>query len=568
MSTLAEYMILSGADNRPPMLDKALYDSWKSRMEMYMQNRKHRRMILESVNHGPLIWPTIEENGVTQTKKYAELPATEKIQADCDLKATNIILQGLSPDVYAVVNHHRVAKYLWVRVHMLMQGTSLTKQKREFKLYDEFDKFAHVKGESLHSYYLMFAQLINDMNVHKMNLEQFQINNKFLNSLPSEWSKFVTDVKLQHVPSSQSQSQYRAVYPSQQYSTTYLSSSLAISYPPAQHSNAYSLMIYHDAYPQPQSIDSSLAVHVFNKRDDPIDAINKMMSFLSTVVSSRFPSTNNQLRNSSNLRQQAIINDGRVTVQPYQRRTNSYATGEGHMARQCTQPKRKRDATWYKEKVLLVEDQGMGKVLSEEELEFLTDPGIPEGLVTQSVITQHAAYQTDDLDAYDYDCDDITTAKVALMANSSRYGSDVLSEVPNPDITHNAMLNQSVQEMQYSVHSDYVEHPENEITNDSNIIPYSQYLIESQNPVVQDTNSFAQQDDMILSVIKQMSVKVTDITKVNKEHLNANKSLSAEFERYKERVELLEERQNMDLSTREKLIIDDVIRKKMHSLRI
>ncbi|GJV53996.1 hypothetical protein Tco_1449737 [Tanacetum coccineum] len=65
-NTLAEYMILSGADNRPPMLDKDL------------------------------------------TKKYA----AEKIQADCDMKATNIILQGLLVDIYSLVNHHRVAKDL------------------------------------------------------------------------------------------------------------------------------------------------------------------------------------------------------------------------------------------------------------------------------------------------------------------------------------------------------------------------------------------------------------------------------------------------------------------------
>ncbi|GKC51910.1 hypothetical protein Tco_1074655 [Tanacetum coccineum] len=90
--TLAEYMILSGADNRPPILDKDLYDSWKSRKELYMQNREHRGMILESVENSPLIWPTIKENGVTRTKKYAELLAAEKIQADCDMKATNIIL--------------------------------------------------------------------------------------------------------------------------------------------------------------------------------------------------------------------------------------------------------------------------------------------------------------------------------------------------------------------------------------------------------------------------------------------------------------------------------------------
>ncbi|GKE49754.1 hypothetical protein Tco_1481012 [Tanacetum coccineum] len=126
-NTLAEYMILSGADNHPPMLDKDLYDSWKIQMELYMQNREHERMILELVENGPFIWPTIEENGVTRTKKYAKLSATEKIQADCDIKATNIILQGLPTDIYSLVNHHRVAKDLWERVQLLMQGTSLTK---------------------------------------------------------------------------------------------------------------------------------------------------------------------------------------------------------------------------------------------------------------------------------------------------------------------------------------------------------------------------------------------------------------------------------------------------------
>nr|GEV82007.1 hypothetical protein [Tanacetum cinerariifolium] len=94
-------MILFGADNRPPMLDKDLYDYWKSRMELYMQNRKYERMILESVENSPLIWPIVEENGVTRTKKYAELSAAEKIQVDCDMKATNIILQGFAVPVFS-----------------------------------------------------------------------------------------------------------------------------------------------------------------------------------------------------------------------------------------------------------------------------------------------------------------------------------------------------------------------------------------------------------------------------------------------------------------------------------
>ncbi|GKE75533.1 hypothetical protein Tco_1537574 [Tanacetum coccineum] len=137
MTTLTDKAILSGADNRPPMLEKDMYDSWKSRMELYMMNRQHGRMILESVENGPLIWPTIEENGVTRPKKYYELSATEGIQSDCDIKATNIILQGLPPEVYALVRNHRIAKELWERIQLLMQGTSLTKQERECKLYDE-----------------------------------------------------------------------------------------------------------------------------------------------------------------------------------------------------------------------------------------------------------------------------------------------------------------------------------------------------------------------------------------------------------------------------------------------
>nr|GEZ69685.1 hypothetical protein [Tanacetum cinerariifolium] len=136
MSSLADKAILSGADNRPRMLEKDMYDSWRSRMELYVLNRQHGRMTLESVKHGPLLWPTIAVEGVTRLKKYSELSATEAIQADCDVKATNIILQALPPEIYALVSTHKVVKDLWERIQMLMQGTSLTKQERECKLYD------------------------------------------------------------------------------------------------------------------------------------------------------------------------------------------------------------------------------------------------------------------------------------------------------------------------------------------------------------------------------------------------------------------------------------------------
>ncbi|GKD54839.1 integrase, catalytic region, zinc finger, CCHC-type containing protein, partial [Tanacetum coccineum] len=234
--------------------------------------------------------------------------------------------------------------------------------------------------------------------------------------------------------------QYGSIHPIQHYSTTYPSTPHALSYPSTLYPNAYS-----------STIDSGLAVPVFKQGDDPIDAINKMMSFLSTVVTSRF------------LSQQRIVKCFNCQ-------------GECHMARQCPKPKRKRDATWFRDKVLLVEAQG-------------------------------SAYQADDLDAYDFDYDDFSTAKAILIANLSSYGSDVLAE----------------------------------ITSDSNIIPYSQYLLETQNAAVQYTNSFTQQDAMILSVFEKLSNQVTNCNKVNKDNLIANESLSAELERYKERVKLLEE---------------------------
>nr|GEX42311.1 reverse transcriptase domain-containing protein [Tanacetum cinerariifolium] len=111
------------------------------------------------------------EDGVTRLKKYSELSSAKATQADCDVKATNIILHALPLEIYAL-------------------------QERECKLYDAFDKFAYQKGETLRDFHLKFSLLFNEMNMYNMKLEQFQVNTKFLNTLPPKWSKFVTDVKL------------------------------------------------------------------------------------------------------------------------------------------------------------------------------------------------------------------------------------------------------------------------------------------------------------------------------------------------------------------------------------
>ncbi|GKD84970.1 hypothetical protein Tco_1356124 [Tanacetum coccineum] len=93
--------------------------------------------------------------------------------------------------------------------------------------------------------------------------------------------------------------------------------------------------------------------------------------------------------------------------------------------------------------------QAEGKQLDEEQLAFMVDPEVADDQVAQT-ITHNAAFQTDDLDAYDSDCDDISSAKAFLMANLSSCDPETLSEVPYSDTFQNDMINQSVQELLYS----------------------------------------------------------------------------------------------------------------------
>ncbi|GKA00947.1 hypothetical protein Tco_0673612 [Tanacetum coccineum] len=233
-------------------------------------------------------------------------------------------------------------------------------------------------------------------------------------------------------------------------------------------------------------VDLGLAVHVFSPGDDPIAYLNKAMAFLTAVASSSFPSTNNQLRTSSNLRNQTTIQDGRVTVLHVQERQGQSYYGTGYKSNatssgETMQVDRKGllNATTVKE---------AGQNLDEEQLAFLADTGVPDGQAVQTIIPKNVAFQTEDIDTYDSDCDEVSNAKAVLVANISNYGSDVISEVPHFETYLNDMENQSVHAMQDFKQTPVVDVTYNEITSDSNIIPYSQYFQETQQENVQDTN--------------------------------------------------------------------------------
>ncbi|GJT23086.1 retrovirus-related pol polyprotein from transposon TNT 1-94, partial [Tanacetum coccineum] len=58
-----------------------------------------------------------------------------------NVRATNIVLQGLPKDIYKLINHNIEAKAIWDNVKMLLAGSELTKEDRESQLYDEFERF-------------------------------------------------------------------------------------------------------------------------------------------------------------------------------------------------------------------------------------------------------------------------------------------------------------------------------------------------------------------------------------------------------------------------------------------
>ncbi|GKC88210.1 hypothetical protein Tco_1148859 [Tanacetum coccineum] len=328
---------------------------------------------------------------------------------------------------------------------------------------DEFDKFTYKKGETLHEYYLRFTLLLNDMNIYKMPLEQFQVNTKFLNTLPDEWSKFVTDVKLR---------QRLAHYNIQDF----------LTFTVITHNAAYQaddLDAYDSDCDELNSAKIALMANLSRNGSDALtevlnpdnltyDLINQSKQIMTSSEQSKDVSqTETKITSDSNIisYSQYLSETQQETVQ----NSNSSAQQDvlilsmfeqlTTQVTHCTNVNleyKSADETWFNDKVLLVQAQASGQALTEEEIAFLADPGLPDIQTSQTVITHNAAYQADDLDAYDSDCDELNSAKIALMANLSRNGSDALTEVLNPDNLTHDLINQSEQIMTSSEQSNDV----------------------------------------------------------------------------------------------------------------
>nr|GEU75143.1 hypothetical protein [Tanacetum cinerariifolium] len=187
---------------------------------------------------------------------------------------------------------------------------------------------------------------------------------------------------------------------------------------------------------------------------------------------------------------------------------------------------------------------------SNNQLETLSNPMYQDAMKERQTLScvENSSKSNDDMangvEVYDLDCDDVPDSQPSFMANILSYGSDALTEVHNPNNVDNNMINQGVQVKPSSEQSSVMNHSETKITSDKDIISYSQYVTESQQTAIQNSNSSAQQDALILSVIEQLKSQVINYTKINLDNKSVNDTLTAELERYKEQVKVLKKGQH------------------------
>ncbi|GJZ01123.1 hypothetical protein Tco_0519084 [Tanacetum coccineum] len=330
MSSNSDDIQAAGSDTRPPMLDRTDYESWSQRIRLYCRGKENGLLILQSIDQGPFKLGTTRNTlGTTpegsvllrpeRPRTYEDLSDTKKKRYDADVRATNIVLQGLPKDIYKLINHNIEAKAIWDNVKMLLAGSELTKEDRESQLYDEFERFKMLPGENINEYYVRFHKLVNDMRNIRMTMPNIQLNSKFVNNMSPEWDRFVTAVKLnkglketnheqlyaylkQHekhaaqdrliieriTPTTNDQLAFvSTVQPYAQSSHVqshqYSSSSAALQSPHIQ-------SLQHPQFPETSQIDSG-----HTQTDEILDNLTKQMALLAQSFRATLPQTNNQL---------------------------------------------------------------------------------------------------------------------------------------------------------------------------------------------------------------------------------------------------------------------------------
>ncbi|GJS52232.1 hypothetical protein Tco_0625594 [Tanacetum coccineum] len=204
-SSKEQTLAYSGANERPPMLERWNYIPWESRFRRFLDNRlEEGEWMWYSIQNGPYVRPMIPDPDDAQNKDdtvkqviqpLSKMTEGEKKQYIADVRVINYLLQAIPNVIYNSVDACQNAKEMWERIIRLMFGSEITSQVRHSRLMDEFDKFAAKEGESLESLYERLTTLVNITHRNDVRPILVSINTKFLNYLQPEWSKYVTMVR-------------------------------------------------------------------------------------------------------------------------------------------------------------------------------------------------------------------------------------------------------------------------------------------------------------------------------------------------------------------------------------
>ncbi|PWA43445.1 hypothetical protein CTI12_AA535490 [Artemisia annua] len=197
MSTTQD-ALAAGSDARPPMLYRGNYVQWSSRFMNVLMGYKERKLLINSIKNGLYVMKEIPDSaneGQKRLQTEDDLDQAELAQFEADIRAKNLILYGLSNDIYNAIDSNLTAHDLWKALEQLMQGADVGTQTQQTLALWNYQSFKQLPEESLEDAYIRFNKLINEMNRHNLKRSNIEHNTMFLTNLQPEWRRFTIAIR-------------------------------------------------------------------------------------------------------------------------------------------------------------------------------------------------------------------------------------------------------------------------------------------------------------------------------------------------------------------------------------